>query len=141
MLNNWKADRFLIIFYSRGANFFSYRVCIKKGWKIFIRLIMNSWQPFLKFFVSLIYTPDLRVKIAKRTHEDKSIKIEEICKMLRISSPTLLMMISFRRLSHSLEWKISFEIQRLYCEAVRDFYKKSRDTRQSTSTSLFPKGF
>ena len=32
---------------------------------------------------------DPRVKTAKRMHEDKSIKIEEICKMLRISRPTL----------------------------------------------------
>lgn len=30
-----------------------------------------------------------RVKTAKRMHEDKSIKIEEICKTLRISRPTL----------------------------------------------------
>lgn len=32
---------------------------------------------------------DPRVKTAKRLHEDKSIKIEEICNTLRISRPTL----------------------------------------------------
>jgi len=36
-----------------------------------------------------ILSSDPRVKTAKRMHEDKSIKIEEICKMLRISRPTL----------------------------------------------------
>jgi DNA invertase Pin-like site-specific DNA recombinase len=36
-----------------------------------------------------ILSNDPRVKTAKRMHEDKSIKVEEICKMLRISRPTL----------------------------------------------------
>ncbi|MCB9092710.1 MAG: recombinase family protein [Halobacteriovoraceae bacterium] len=36
-----------------------------------------------------ILSNDPRVKTAKRMHEDKSIKIEEICKTLRISRPTL----------------------------------------------------
>lgn len=36
-----------------------------------------------------ILSDDPRVKTAKRMHEDKSIKIEEICKTLRISRPTL----------------------------------------------------
>lgn len=36
-----------------------------------------------------ILSNDPRVKTAKRMHEDKSLKIEEICKTLRISRPTL----------------------------------------------------
>jgi len=36
-----------------------------------------------------ILSDDPRVKTAKRMHEDKTIKIEEICKTLRVSRPTL----------------------------------------------------
>ena len=36
-----------------------------------------------------ILPSDPRVKTAKRMHEDKSMKIEDICAMLRISRPTL----------------------------------------------------
>lgn len=36
-----------------------------------------------------ILPEDPRVKTAKKMHEDKSIKIEEICKTLRVSRPTL----------------------------------------------------
>ena len=36
-----------------------------------------------------ILSNDPRVKTAKRMHEDKSIKIEEICETLSISRPTL----------------------------------------------------
>jgi DNA invertase Pin-like site-specific DNA recombinase len=36
-----------------------------------------------------ILSNDPRVKTAKRMHEDKSLKIEEICETLRISRPTL----------------------------------------------------
>lgn len=36
-----------------------------------------------------ILSSDPRVKTAKRMHEDKSMKIEDICTMLRISRPTL----------------------------------------------------
>ena len=36
-----------------------------------------------------ILSEDPRVKMVKRMHEDKSIKIEEICKTLQMSKPTL----------------------------------------------------
>ena len=44
-----------------------------------------------------ILPTDPRVKTAKRMHEDKSIKIEEICKMLRISRPTLYRYLSLKK--------------------------------------------
>ena len=44
-----------------------------------------------------ILPSDPRVKKAKKMHEDKSIKIEEICNTLRISRPTLYRYLSLAR--------------------------------------------
>lgn len=46
-----------------------------------------------------ILPEDPRVKTAKKMHEDKSIKIEEICKTLRVSRPTLYRYLSIAKKS------------------------------------------
>lgn len=47
-----------------------------------------------------ILSSDPRVKTAKKMHEDKSIKIKEICNTLRISRPTLYRYLSLTKQSH-----------------------------------------